>query len=131
MGIVYSGKKAIKHEISDNEFVTNFDIGVTFVRANDKPLESKRLSLANDRDLYKVFDWGRHAILERGMNLSASILNHYFNPEKERSLEVPNEMIFKFYRNVIRFWDDEWILPEELLVEDCRTIYKDLYGEEM
>lgn len=117
---VYSGKKALRYDISDQECVIDEVLGVTIVKINDQDLESKRIRVTDKREKFHVYDWGGQAILEKGMNLSQSILEDLFESK------IPQEMTFKFYRNVIRFLEGEWILPEDIAREDCKTIFEEL-----
>lgn len=120
---VYSGKKALRFDISDEESVIDEVHGLTWVKVNDEFLESKRIRVTDKREKYRVFDWGGQSHLEKGMNLSQSILENLGNAK------VPQELIFKFYRNVVRFLGDEWVLPEDVVRQDCETIFDELGWE--
>ncbi len=130
---LYSGIKELKHEIEPNKILVDEKAGFRYVRVNQYLLKSVLINPENEKMQYQVFDWGKTEsedftsshIRDRGMNLAASIIHDYLGELKDGEV-IPNELVFRFYRDVICNLKNSWQIREEQIKSYLARVYSEM-----
>jgi len=122
---IYQGNKKLRHDVSEDKLVINLTTGVRVVTVDGEALPSVLIEPKSKRDTYSVYDWGQGCIRDRGMNLSLSIIKHFMGYLKDGEV-IPNELVFRFFKEAISKLENEWEFTEEQLKEYLARIYKEI-----
>lgn len=130
---LYSGIKQLKQELGPDKILVDEKAGFRHVRVNAYLLKSVLIDVENEKMQYQVFDWGKTEsedftsshIRDRGMNLAASIIYDFLG-ELEEGEEVQNQVIFRFYRDVVCKLKDSWEIEDEQIKAYLTRIYSEI-----